>query len=279
MANVLIVANETLGGRRLVEAVQRRAEAGDASFFVIAPQSKPKSGLVIYGDAVRDAAQHRIDHLVDLLREAGIEARGEVMDPDPFHAITDAIAEFGIDEIIISTHPETRSGWMRRDLIERVEHETGLPVEHIVVDLDADREDRTRTLVVANQTVTGEPLFGLLKGKAAEKPHQFVVIVPLTGGEGHHADEARARLSAMLDRMRAEGLSATGGVGDPDPFTAVMNALQFYQVDEIVISTLPAERSGWLRNNLVDRVDGATAKPVEHVVVDTQATTAPQPSA
>jgi len=279
MANVLIVANETLGGRRLVEAVQRRATAGDASFFVIAPQSKPKSGYVIYGDAVRDAAQHRVDHLVDLLRDAGVEAHGEVMDPDPFHAVTDAVAEFDIDEIIISTHPETRSGWMRRDLVERVEHETGLPVEHVVVDLDEDREERTRTLVVANQTVTGEPLFGLLKGKAAEKPHQFVVIVPLTGGEGHHADEARGRLETMLERMTDEGLSATGGVGDPDPFTAVMNALQFYQVDEIVISTLPAERSGWLRSNLVDRVGGATSKPVEHVVVDTQANPAPQASA
>lgn len=279
MAKVLVVANETLGGRRLVDAVCKRATAGEAEFFVIAPQSKPRSGYVIYSDAVRDAAQHRVDHLVETLREAGVEARGEVMDPDPFHAVTDAIGEFGIDEVIISTHPETRSGWMRRDLVERVEHETGLPVEHVVVDLDEDREGTTRTLVVANQTVTGEPLFGLLKGKAAEKPHQFVVVVPLTGGEGHHADEARGRLSTMLERLRSESLSATGGIGDPDPFTAVMNALQFYQVDEIVISTLPAERSGWLRGELIDRVRGATSKPVEHVVVDTRPEESAQPSA
>ncbi len=279
MAKVLVVANETLGGRRLVDAVRARAPKGDAEFVVIAPQGRPKSGLVIYSDAARDAAQHRVDHLIDRLREVGVEATGELMDPDPFSAVADAVREFGVDEIIISTHPETRSGWLRRDLVERVEHETGLPVEHVVVDLDADREGVTRTLVVANQTVTGEPLFGLLKGKAAEKRHQFVVVVPQAGGGGHHADEARGRLAAMLERMRDEGLDVTGGIGDPDPFTAVMNALQFYQVDEIVISTLPAERSGWLRGHLIERVRGATSKTVEHVVVDPQGAQAPQATA
>jgi hypothetical protein len=92
--------------------------------------------------------------------------------------------------------------------------------------------------------------------------------VPQSGREGAAAEEARRRLSAVIDELRSEGLSATGGIGDPDPFTAVMNALQFYAVDEIVISTHPATRSGWLRADLVERVRRATAIPVEHVVVD-----------
>jgi hypothetical protein len=71
--------------------------------------------------------------------------------------------------------------------------------------------------------------------------------------------------------MSAEGLSGTGAIGDPDPYTAIMNALQFYRVDEIVISTHPETRSGWLRNDLIERVRRATAKPVEHVVVDVEA--------
>jgi len=57
-------------------------------------------------------------------------------------------------------------------------------------------------------------------------------------------------------------------VMDPDPFTAISNAVQFYPVDEIVISTLPATRSGWLRADLIERVRDSTGKPVEHVVVD-----------
>jgi hypothetical protein len=63
------------------------------------------------------------------------------------------------------------------------------------------------------------------------------------------------------------GLEAIGQVMDPDPFTAVQNALQFYAVDEIVISTSPATRSGWLRSDLIERIKASTSKPVEHVVV------------
>jgi len=268
MANVLVVANDTHGGRSLIEAIQARAAAGDASFVVIAPQNKPQSGMVIYDEAVRDAAQHRVEATLTALRDLGIEARGDVMDPDPFNATLDAVREYGIDEIIVSTHPETRSGWLRRDLIERVEEATGLPVQHVVVDLDADRAEATQTLVVANQTAGGEPLFAELKRRAADGHHRFTVVVPQDGGDGHHTAEARERLHALLERLHQEGIAATGGIGDPDPFTAVMNALQFYRVDEIVISTLPNMRSRWLRADLVERVKRATACPVEHVVVD-----------
>lgn len=268
MANVLVVANDTHGGYSLIEAIRERNEQGDASFVVIAPQNKPQSGLVIYDEAVRDAAQHRVEATLSALRGLGIEARGDVMDPDPFNATLDAVREYGIDEIIVSTHPETRSGWMRRDLIERVQDATGLPVRHVVVDLDKDRAEAMQTLVVANRTAAGDPLFAELKRRADEGPHRFTVIVPQDGGEGHHAAEARERLSALLSRLHEEGIPATGGIGDPDPYTAVMNALQFYRVDEIVISTLPKMRSRWLRSDLVERVKRATACPVEHVVVD-----------
>lgn len=269
MARVLVVANDTHGGYSLIEAIRKRSEQGDASFVVIAPQNKPQSGLVIYDEAVRDAAQHRVEATLSALRGLGIEARGDVMDPDPFNATLDAVREYGIDEIIVSTHPETRSGWMRRDLIERVQDATGLPVQHVVVDLDKDRAEATQTLVVANRTAVGDPLFAELKRRADDGPHRFTVIVPQDGGEGHHAAEARERLQTLLSRLHEEGIPATGGIGDPDPYTAVMNALQFYRVDEIVISTLPKMRSRWLRSDLVERVRRATACPVEHVVGDT----------
>jgi hypothetical protein len=268
MTNVLVVANDTHGGRSLIEAIKARAASGDAHFVVIAPQNKPQSGLVIYDEAVRDAARHRVESTLAALRELGIEARGDVMDPDPFNATLDAVREYDVDEIIVSTHPETRSGWLRRDLIERVQEATQLPVQHVVVDLDADRAEADQTLVVANQTVGSEPLFEELKRRAADGRHRFTVIVPQDGGEGHHAAEARERLNGLLDRLHSEGIPATGGIGDPDPYTAVMNALQFYRVDEIVISTLPKMRSRWLRSDLVERVQRATACPVEHVVSD-----------
>jgi hypothetical protein len=187
------------------------------------------------------------------------------MDPDPYSATMDAVEHFGADQIIISTHPDTRSGWLRRDLVDRVRDASGLPVEHVVVDLDADRQDVTRTLVVANQTVGGEPLIDLLKRKGAESPHNFVVILPQ--GEGGEHGDAHARLAHTLELLTGTGLEAVGQVMDPDPFTAVQNALQFYPADEIVISTFPGERSGWLRSNLIERIQASTSKPVEHVEV------------
>jgi hypothetical protein len=266
---ILVVANETVGGRALIDSVKRHAEAAHSQsrpflVSVVAPQNQPKHGYMVYDESVRSAAENRLRTTVEQLRAVGIEASGEVLDPDPFNATMDALRVFPADEVIVSTHPDPRSGWLRRDLIDRVRDASGLPVEHVVVDLDADRAQMTRTLVVANQTAGGEPLIGLLRGKSQESPHSFIVIMPQGGVE---AGDAPERLGRVLDRLHSEGLDATGQIMPPDPFTAVQNALQFYAVDEIVISTFPGERSGWLRNDLVGRVKGTTSKPVEHVVV------------
>ena len=43
-------------------------------------------------------------------------------------------------------------------------------------------------------------------------------------------------------------------VGDPDPYTAIVNALQYFRVDDIVISTFAETKSGWLRADLIERV-------------------------
>ena len=258
---ILVVANETVGGRALIDAVRKRAEAGPVSVRVICPQNEPKHGYVVYDESIRDAAENRLRVTLAQLQGIGVKAEGEVMDPDPYSAITDALGENGYDEIIISTHPETRSGWMRRDLIDRVREHSDLPVEHVVVDLDVDRAEATRTLVVANQTMGGQPLMGLLKGKASEKPHRFVLVTPQSD------ERAPEHLAHMLRLMEEQGLEAVGQVGHPDPFTAIQNTLQFYAIDEIVISTFPATRSGWLRTDLIERVRASTSKPVEHVVV------------
>ena len=267
--SILVVANETVGGRALIDAVKRRAEEAhkrDQPFkvCVVCPQNQPRSGYVIYDESVRSAAEHRLQTTLAQLREIGIEAEGEIMDPDPFAATTDAVDHFQADEIIISTHPETRSGWLRKHLVDRVQDATGLPVEHVVVDLDAERADVKRVLVVANQTVGGENLTRRLKEIAAETPSTFVVILPQ--GQGADAGDPHQRLARTIERLQGAGLEVAGQVMDPDPFTAIQNALQFYPADEIVISTFPETRSGWLRSDLIERVRRITAKPVEHLV-------------
>ena len=230
------------------------------------PRTNPRHGNIIYDDAVFDAAQVRIDLARKILREEGIDAIGEVGDPDPYTATMDAIAEHHPDEIIISTYPAASSGWLRRDLIERIAEATHLPVEHVVVDLDQEGLPFDVTLVVANRTASSPALLEALKARTSDlERHVFIFVVPQEGGQGVAARQARARLTQVVDLARAAGLICAGMIADPDPYTATMNALQFFRVDDIVISTLPATRSGWMRADLVERVRRASNKPVEHV--------------
>jgi hypothetical protein len=266
MREILVVANRTLGGEKLLEAVRARAAAGDVSFRLVVPQTKPTAGLVIHDDVVRESAQVRVDLATSLLVSEGITATGEVGDQDPFLATMDAIAQSRPDEVIISTHPATQSGWLRRDLIERVQRASGLPVEHIVVDLNQESLPFGVTLVVAHKTSSGNELIERLKAKAAgETRHLFIAVIPQQDRSGAAHREARIRLGTMLERLDAAGLLSAGMIGDPDPYTATINALELFKADDVVISTLPKERSGWLRSNLIERVSHATAVPVEHV--------------
>jgi hypothetical protein len=277
---VLVIANRTLGGAKLLDAVRERAAAGEVRFRLVVPQTKPTAGLVIYDEAVRESAQVRVDLALSAVTSEGIEATGEVGDPDPFMAAMDAVAVRRPDEIILSTHPAQHSGWLRRDLVERLRSASGLPVTHIVVDLEQEGLSFNVTLVIANKTSSGDELIDYLKTKAEQDQRRlFIAVVPQADGGGNAPREARERLATMLDRLHAVGLLSSGMIGDPDPYTAAANALELFHVDDVVISTLPGERSGWLRSKLIERVRGVTSAPVEHVVVDPQATTIAAPAA
>ena len=108
--------------------------------------------------------------------------------------------------------------------------------------------------------------------EAQDRPggHAHTVTVDLPDG---------ATVARLLDHLRAAGLIGSGMIGDPDPYTATVNALNLFRVDDVVISTLPGERSGWLRSNLVERVRGATGATVEHIVVDPSAEHSAAPAA
>jgi len=276
---ILVVANETLGGRSLLDAVRSRAAEGEVRFVICVPQNRPRSGLVVYDDAVFDAAQVRVDLAVEFIRAEHIQVIGEVGDPDPYTATIDAVHAYRPSEIIISTYPETRSGWLRRDLVDRVRDASGLPVEHVVADPDTEGLPFHVTLAVANRTASGEELLEALKAKVEaeeekERGRLFIVVIPLEGGDGQATRRARTRLKLVLDRLHQAGLYGAGMIGDPDPYTAIMNALQYFRVDDILISTFPETKSGWLRADLIERVRRTTNLPVEHVVQEDPSDTA-----
>jgi len=265
MANVLVLANETIGGEKLLARILERNGEGDAHFFIVVPQSKPKFGNVIYDDVVRSSAQVRVDLACAFARNEGIDARGEVGDADPYNAAMDAIDEHRIDEVIVSTHPSASSGWMRRDLPERIAADSGLPVEHIVVDIANEGLPFQVTLVVANQTMAGDDLVQRLKGLAEEGPRRFILLVPQGSRDGSAVTGAQERLGQLLASLDEAGVVAAGMIGDPDPLTATMNAVGYFFISEVVISTLPSNRSAWLEGGLVERIKRQTGKPVHHI--------------
>jgi hypothetical protein len=270
MKTVLVVANETIGGKPLIDVVRRHAAEEETRFVLCVPETRPRSGLVIHDDAVFDAAQIRVDLAVGFVRSEGMEAIGEVGDADPFAAAMDAVGHYHPDAIIISTYPEARSGWLRRDLIDHIRQSSDLPVEHVVADIDNEGISFHVTLAVANRTASGNELLEALKAKAAAdndgRERLFIVVVPKEDGGGAASRRARTRLSLVLGRLHEAGLTASGMVGDPDPYTATMNALQYFRVEDIVISTFAETKSGWLRGDLIDRVRNASGRNVEHVV-------------
>jgi hypothetical protein len=135
LRRLLIVANETVAGRELLDAVERRARAGALDITVLCPISEPRGSYVVDPDAVRAAASGRLEGTLRELRDNGIEARGFVVDAGPLDAVRDHIAHEAPDEVIVSTHPRQKSRWLRRDVVEQIRRFLrDIPVEHVVVD-------------------------------------------------------------------------------------------------------------------------------------------------
>ena len=269
--HVLVIANETVAGHSLIEAIERRRKDGPVRVTVLTPVNQPREGYVVYEDTRRAAAGRRLEKTLEALRSAGIPASGLVVDTDPVAATRDAIAtlEPPPDEIVVSTHPKQRSGWLRKNVVQRIEEAAGdLPVEHVVVDLREERADaEANVLVVANETVVGDPLLAKIRERAAKGAVSFLIISPQSDDAQEHP-EAERRLRRALTILRGEGIEAHAQVAHPDPFTAASQAVQDERIDEIIVSTFPGEKtSSWLRGDLVNRLRKQTGLPVDHVEV------------
>ena len=139
---ILVIANETVGGRMLRDTIHEKSEGYREEVLVVTPAlNSPLKHWASDEDEARAAAQERLGASLARLREAGIEARGEVGDGEPLQAIEDALRTFGADEIIISTHPEGRSHWLERGVVTRARERFAVPITHVVVDLEAVREE------------------------------------------------------------------------------------------------------------------------------------------
>ena len=267
VTSVLVVANETLAGTELVDAVRHRNERGLIRVAVVAPVTQPREGYIVYRDSRRAAAGRRLERTLEALRAAGIPAHGGVFDDEPLVAVKDVLSSEEVTEIIVSTHPETKSGWLRKNLVEEIRKVAGgRPVEHVVSHVVA--RAGVNVLVLANETVLGDALLDRIRARTREGAASFLIVCPQSDPARGEHPEAEQRLRAALAILRSEGLDVHGQIAHPDPFIAAMEAIEDERTDEIIVSTFPGERSGWLRRDLVGRLRSESGLPVDHVVAE-----------
>jgi hypothetical protein len=127
-----------------------------------------------------------------------------------------------------------------------------------------------RILVVANKTAESADLLEAMRAKGTE--HEYVLVVPASGGVLEKAadpdaarETTRPHLDRALEKMRSEGFTVEGSIGDGDPVAAVQDAANFGQFDEIIVSTLPLHVSKWIKLDLPSKAERATGLPVTHV--------------
>jgi hypothetical protein len=125
-------------------------------------------------------------------------------------------------------------------------------------------------IIVANQTLPSEALATEVTGRIQSGAREFHIVVPATPppGGGFTWDEttawreAEGRLAVFVERLADQGAEATGEIGDRDPVAAVRDASRGRDVGEVILSTLPAGRSRWLRQDIPSRMRNAVTVPV-----------------
>ena len=122
-----------------------------------------------------------------------------------------------------------------------------------------------RVLVVAHKTAATPALIEAVRERAARGAAAFTLLVP-NPAHGLHAvmdpedveeDEAHAVLALAIPLLEeAAGAPVDGMVGDPSPMNAIQDAINLHGFDEVIISTLPARVSKWLKLDLPSKVTG-----------------------
>jgi hypothetical protein len=139
---VLVVANQTVGGKALLDELRSRvAGEGQSEILVVTPPLAGSAAEHWSSDIDEGIAEAkaRLDASVAAMQAAGLRVRGQLGDHhDPNQAIEDALGEFPADEVVISTHPPRRSRWLENGVVERARRDLPQPVTHVVVDLEAE---------------------------------------------------------------------------------------------------------------------------------------------
>ncbi len=137
---VLVIANQTLSGEALRREIVHRSSSLDTEVEIVCPaiNDAPKDNTEDTEDA-QSRAKTSLESMMDHLRNSSLIARGRIGSADPIRALDEAMYRFPADEVIISTHPYGHSGWLERDVVEYARNHFPVPVTHVIVDLEHEK--------------------------------------------------------------------------------------------------------------------------------------------
>ena len=276
---ILVIARETVSSSTLIDELRRRGDE-DLWRYTIAV---PNEG----GD--RRVLERRLEVILSVLAEAGIDASGVVVDGDPFDAYRTVATDEDIYEIVIATYPTGVSGWMADDVVDRLRKVSNIGITRVVVSPAEAREPLaergvSRVAVIADEAIGAGGLVDALRERADRHPIATVLLYPMALEGPGWTDEAEERRSAASERVRAaidalarSGVQARGEVLDGDAAQAVRLGVAEHGADEILVV---ATRGGRLDSeDAVGAVSSAAGSvPVERVVVDAEAPASPSGS-
>ena len=143
MRRIVVVANQTLGGEHLADLIRNRVTDGPVEVLLVVPATSHPDLLQALAEAFAvqgglrppagrtdadELARSRATAGVHWLAGLGVDAVGEVVDPDPVPAIRDRLDRGDVDEVVLSTLPAGVSRWLHQDLAHRIRRITGVPV-------------------------------------------------------------------------------------------------------------------------------------------------------
>lgn len=132
MKRILLVANQTLGGKEVNAWLRERITTEPCEVHVLVPANVDPPGWVHDEDSDRELAQRRLEDAMGRLSDLGVPVTGEVGDERPVDAVLDVLRDATFDEVVLSTLPVGMSRWVRQDVVHRIERAVSIPVTHIV---------------------------------------------------------------------------------------------------------------------------------------------------
>ena len=135
---IVVLANQTIEDSALHEALHRIDGSENAEYFVVVPANPvdtgdaEREGAAFVWEAAARSATERLEQTLETLRSQGLTVEGELGDYRPMVALDKAMRDFRPDHVVISTHPEDRSTWLRHGVVADARERYDVPVQHVV---------------------------------------------------------------------------------------------------------------------------------------------------